>query len=605
MAFKKNTGNQILFILTKSGDGSHAKGATVSQVTAGGASYVLVSNGSAAVASKGTISRAASLVKSGVFRQSLKAAECNGDMALYMFTATSCALQLIPVTFEANTPGETYSRVLLNGSLASDAHSQCVLATSAARQAASRALVIQSLASDAQSMAQQTYSRVMLTASLASDAHSQAVLATSAARQVNSRALIVQSLASDTHSQCVLAVSAARQGNSRALLIQSLASDAVSAARAVVVTIGASDISAIASTVASAVLAAGVGGDNASRIWAYSDAAATKSAAEQANARALVIQSLASDAESQAQRSYSAVQLATSAARQGVSRALIVQSLASDAHSQALRVYSAVAAGAGGATPSEVWAYPNAAAVLSAAQEANSRVLVVQSAASDAVALGVLSTSAARQAAARALVIQSLASDTHSQAARTYSAVAAGAGGATPSEVWAYSDAAAVLSAARKGSSRVLTVQSLASDAQSVAAAAYSRCVLATSAARQGSSRALVVQSLVSDTHSAAIQGLSRALSIQSLVSDVHSLVQDVPTADENADKLLGRNIAGASDGGRTVTGALRTVRNKIDTVTVPGYAIIYREDDLTEDHRRALATDASALPIVTSDPTT
>ena len=71
------------------------------------------------------------------------------------------------------------------------------------------------------------------------------------------------------------------------------------------------------------------------------------------------------------------------------------------------------------------------------------------------------------------------------------------------------------------------------------------------------------------------------------------------------ADKLLGRNIAGASDGGRTVTSALRSLRNKVDTVSVPGKAIIYREDDATEDHRRDLTTDASALPIVTADPTT
>lgn len=99
MAFKKNTGAQILFILTKSGDNSHAAGATVSQITAGGPSYVGVNNGSAAVATKGTISRAASLVKAGVFRQSLKAAECNFDMGMYMFTATSCTLQFIPVVF--------------------------------------------------------------------------------------------------------------------------------------------------------------------------------------------------------------------------------------------------------------------------------------------------------------------------------------------------------------------------------------------------------------------------------------------------------------------------------------------------------------------------
>jgi hypothetical protein len=71
------------------------------------------------------------------------------------------------------------------------------------------------------------------------------------------------------------------------------------------------------------------------------------------------------------------------------------------------------------------------------------------------------------------------------------------------------------------------------------------------------------------------------------------------------ADKILGRNIAGASDGGRTVTSALRSLRNKVDTVSVPGVAVVYQENDATEDHRRNLTTDATALPIVTADPTT
>ena len=84
--------------------------------------------------------------------------------------------------------------------------------------------------------------------------------------------------------------------------------------------------------------------------------------------------------------------------------------------------------------------------------------------------------------------------------------------------------------------------------------------------------------------------------------------VASVLSADERAaiaDKILGRNIAGGSDGGRSVTSALRPLRNKVDTVAVPGYALVYREDDTTEDHRRALTTDASAEPIVTADPTT
>jgi len=82
--------------------------------------------------------------------------------------------------------------------------------------------------------------------------------------------------------------------------------------------------------------------------------------------------------------------------------------------------------------------------------------------------------------------------------------------------------------------------------------------------------------------------------------------VGDIPTTAQIADRILGRYIAGGSDGGaRTVTSAFRTIRNKVDTVAVPGKAIIYQEDDLSEDHRRDLTTSPSAEPIVTEDPTT
>jgi hypothetical protein len=56
--------------------------------------------------------------------------------------------------------------------------------------------------------------------------------------------------------------------------------------------------------------------------------------------------------------------------------------------------------------------------------------------------------------------------------------------------------------------------------------------------------------------------------------------VDDVPTKEENADALLGRNIAGGSDGGRDVTSALRATRNR---VVIDGSTItVYAEDDTT-----------------------
>lgn len=70
------------------------------------------------------------------------------------------------------------------------------------------------------------------------------------------------------------------------------------------------------------------------------------------------------------------------------------------------------------------------------------------------------------------------------------------------------------------------------------------------------------------------------------------------------ADKLLGRNLAGGSDSGRTVKDALRALRNKVDTVSVPGSVVVFAEDDTTEAWRATITTDGSASPVVTVDPT-
>lgn len=52
------------------------------------------------------------------------------------------------------------------------------------------------------------------------------------------------------------------------------------------------------------------------------------------------------------------------------------------------------------------------------------------------------------------------------------------------------------------------------------------------------------------------------------------------PTAAENADKVLGRNLAGGADGGRTVQDALRASRNKTE---ISGSTLtVYAEDDTT-----------------------
>ncbi len=79
--------------------------------------------------------------------------------------------------------------------------------------------------------------------------------------------------------------------------------------------------------------------------------------------------------------------------------------------------------------------------------------------------------------------------------------------------------------------------------------------------------------------------------------------VDALPTAVENADGLLARNIAGGSDGGRNVTQVMRANRNRVERDEVAGVVRIYEEDDTTVSHTYAI-TAADVDPIVDADPT-
>jgi hypothetical protein len=81
----------------------------------------------------------------------------------------------------------------------------------------------------------------------------------------------------------------------------------------------------------------------------------------------------------------------------------------------------------------------------------------------------------------------------------------------------------------------------------------------------------------------------------------------DAPTAIQNADALLDRNMATGTDSGsstvRTVRQALRPLRNMVDSVTTPGTMDVKKEDDSTSSWTAALTTDGAAAPIVKIDP--
>jgi len=74
-----------------------------------------------------------------------------------------------------------------------------------------------------------------------------------------------------------------------------------------------------------------------------------------------------------------------------------------------------------------------------------------------------------------------------------------------------------------------------------------------------------------------------------------------VPTANQNADALLARNIDGGSSVGRTVAEALAFLRNRW---TLSGSTLtVYDTDDTTVLWTADISTDATAIPVVGSNP--
>lgn len=74
-----------------------------------------------------------------------------------------------------------------------------------------------------------------------------------------------------------------------------------------------------------------------------------------------------------------------------------------------------------------------------------------------------------------------------------------------------------------------------------------------------------------------------------------------LPTAVENADALLGRNVSGGSSTGRTVKQALHFIRNK--WVVAAGVLTVYDTDDSTSSWTSSVTGTAGADPVTGSDP--
>lgn len=203
---KKGALHQILVPMVDATDfASIESGITESDFNSGVTKkFYGVNTGGSAATTSGTISKAGSLVRSGVFRITLKASENNYDQMMVRLNKTGCAEQVIVWENVDNDDSDILSALT----------------------------VIQSMASDAASAAQQANSRVLVVQSMASDAHSAAILGASHASDAYSAALLIQSRLSDFDSRTVSdlsdLLSAVNVGNSRVLLNQSRISDIAS-----------------------------------------------------------------------------------------------------------------------------------------------------------------------------------------------------------------------------------------------------------------------------------------------------------------------------------------------------------------------------------------
>lgn len=468
-----------------------------------------VKHGVSTAATAKTPSKTLSVVRSGVFRVTLKSTEVSDfDQILWQGTHASCADQLWSFDLVDNDDSDVMSALTVIQSMASDAHS-------AATQANSRVLLVQSRLSDLDSRLVSDVSDILsalgnisvtLTASDISDIASAVVanlpgLNASDISDIASavRAILVSDL-SDIYS-------AAQQTNSRVLLTQSRVSDVQSFLSnmesdllSLLTTTGVQLSASMLSDLRSAITAGGGGGVTASdisdiasavRAVLVSDLSDIYSAAQQTNSRVLLNQSRISDV-------YSMLSDLQSDFQSRVPKAVATNSqlsdLASDLKSAIGNVSvtltasdisdiaSAVVANLPGLNASDISDIASAidaalasrlSDILSAAQQTNSRVLLTQSRVSD-----VQSFLSNMESDLLSLLTTTGVQLNASTLSDLRSAITAGGGGAgvTASDIsdiasavraLLVSDLSDIYSAATQTNSRVLLTQSRVSDIQS------------------------------------------------------------------------------------------------------------------------------------------
>jgi hypothetical protein len=95
--------------------------------------------------------------------------------------------------------------------------------------------------------------------------------------------------------------------------------------------------------------------------------------------------------------------------------------------------------------------------------------------------------------------------------------------------------------------------------------------------------------------------GVRSAIGLAS--ANLDTQLDSLPTATENADALLNRDLAAGTDtNARSLRNAVRFLRNKWSVTA--GTLTVTKEDDTTEAWTAAVSTDANAEPVIGSDPT-
>ena len=133
---------------------------------------------------------------------------------------------------------------------------------------------------------------------------------------------------------------------------------------------------------------------------------------------------------------------------------------------------------------------------------------------------------------------------------------------------------------------------------------------LVVAAAKNATASPIKVQLMAVDFRDSVRMGMTALPNVAAGAADgvllnsldaVDAILVATDVGQEIADRVLARNIAGSSDGGRTVTSALRSLRNRI--AVSDSSLIIYEEDDVTIAWHGSLTTTSDHNFITQVDP--